>query len=280
MILSKPPSPPPLIFDTENDSCYDPGDGSGSSHLGRCSEDLGYAIPKKCSDFEHCVYDRYLDEFAEKTADKAWYYCDDLPRPTPYNIHHTLALVPTPAPIKHDSGYANGECDYILDDRWMYKSGDKVCDEFWYCVEEWEKDNLYSTSNKWAKGKADSAYRECSDCSGKCNDIHDRYADGKCDEDLGGWKRTCDNYYDCWLDHLKDECEYCSKDDNRNKDKCEDPFDKCYDDCLDDNMFESGCVAECDTCYCTYPQYRDEAQDAAQICLGYVDLCCNRPYDW
>lgn len=102
------------------------GDGS---HWGRCSNDLGYAKPRKCYDFEECVFDYYLDEFAEATADKAWYYCDKLPIPTPYNKRaiHLDPLLPAPVQVKYDSGYADGECDHHLEDLGMKSSG-KICD--------------------------------------------------------------------------------------------------------------------------------------------------------
>ena len=129
-----------------------------------------------------------------------------------------------------------------------------------------------------AKGNA--AYDDCNHCFGKCSSVKDTYADGKCDNDLGGWKRTCDDYKSCWLSHLRDECEECSKDSSRNKGRCEEPIDKCFDSCIDDNDFRSSCIAECDKCYCTYGTFLDEAQDAANRCLDFVDLCCDRPYDW
>eukprot|EP00562_Extubocellulus_spinifer_P016374 CAMPEP_0178568468 /NCGR_PEP_ID=MMETSP0697-20121206/15926_1 /TAXON_ID=265572 /ORGANISM="Extubocellulus spinifer, Strain CCMP396" /LENGTH=627 /DNA_ID=CAMNT_0020202573 /DNA_START=65 /DNA_END=1949 /DNA_ORIENTATION=- len=265
---------------TDFDYCYDP-DYENGSDFGRCGEDLGYSKPRKCLDFEECVLEYYLDEFAEGTADKAWDYCDKLPISTPYyNKAATLdPLVSSPVPVKYSSGYADGECDHLLKDLGMKSSG-KICDDFWYCVEQWEKDNYLSTSYQWARAKADAAYDDCDNCSGKCSDVKDKYASGKCDGDLGGWKRTCDDYKSCWLDYLRDECEDCSKDSNRNKDKCEDPIDKCYDNCIDDNDFKSSCIPECDKCYCTYASYLDEAQDAANKCLDFVDLCCDRPYDW
>ena len=273
------------------DHCYDPDwhhGGSSGNNLGRCGDDLGYWRPKKCQDFEHCVYDFYLDEFAEATGKKAEDYCEDLPIPTPYKLYNHDPVhpmypgqpwtPPPPTPSPHDSGFADGKCDYILDKLSDYKPY-KTCDEFSYCVEKWEKDNSHSVSSKWAREKANYAYSECQHCSGKCSSAKDKYANGQCDSSLGGWKQTCSDYYQCWYDYLKDECSDCIKDSNRNKDRC-DHVDDCYDDCRNNRDAFEDCLPECDTCYCTYPQYQGKAEHAAEKCLGFVDLCCNNPYVW
>ena len=264
------------------DYCYDPdwsSGGSSGNNLGRCGDSLGYWRPKKCQDFEHCVFDYYLDDFADALGKKAEAYCDDLdlPTPTPYQPYNHDPAHPIYPPPEHDSGFANGECDYILD---KYYESHKTCDEFSYCVEKWEKDNSpNSVSSKLAREKADYAYNDCQHCSGKCSDTKNKYAEGQCDSRLGGWKQTCDDYYHCWYDHLKDECSDCIKDQNRNKDRCDD-VDDCYDDCRNYRDAFEDCLPECDTCYCTYPQYQDMARNAADKCLAFVDLCCQNPYTW
>eukprot|EP00563_Minutocellus_polymorphus_P007418 CAMPEP_0181032250 /NCGR_PEP_ID=MMETSP1070-20121207/6645_1 /TAXON_ID=265543 /ORGANISM="Minutocellus polymorphus, Strain NH13" /LENGTH=675 /DNA_ID=CAMNT_0023109641 /DNA_START=62 /DNA_END=2089 /DNA_ORIENTATION=+ len=273
------------------DYCYDPdwnNGGNSGNNLGRCGDDIGYWKPNNCQDFEHCVYDFHLDEFADALGKKAEAYCEDLPVPTPYKPynhdpvhpiypgHPVTPLPPTPSP--HGSGFANGECDYILDKLSGYKPY-KICDEFSYCVEKWEKDSSKSVSSKLAREKANYAYNDCHYCSGTCSDTKDEHAHGQCDSSLGGWKQTCDEYYQCWYDHLKDECSDCIKDQNRNKDRCDD-MDACYDDCRNNRGAFEDCLPECDTCYCTYPQHQGKAQNAADKCLSFVESCCQNPYVW
>ena len=77
-----------------------------------------------------------------------------------------------------------------------------MCNNYWTCVKDWEADpeNLASTTNLLAVNMGNNATMDCSffdDPNDKNDPLWGGYLSGYCDEHLGGYFKTCDDYWYC-----------------------------------------------------------------------------------
>ena len=127
-----------------------------------------------------------------------------------------------------------------------------MCNEYWTCVKDWEADpeNLVSATNLLADNLSGNATIDCGnfdDPNDKNDPLWGGYLYGSCDEHLGGYFKTCDDYWYC---HEQQQfgggfhfCADCAMFGAMNPEDCADVIE-CQMQCNDDMLFMYECELE------------------------------------
>ena len=126
-----------------------------------------------------------------------------------------------------------------------------MCNMYWTCVKDWEADptNMASTTNLLAANLEGNATADCAlfdDPNDKNDPLWGGYLSGSCDEHLGGYFKTCDDYWYC---HEQQQfggdvfCSDCAMFGYLNPTECGDVLE-CQMQCNDDMLFMYECVLE------------------------------------
>ena len=170
---------------------------------------------------------RSVSKLAGRTADKARIDCKE------GLINATVT-----------SGYAMGSCDVILK-AIDGKPSSAICNIYWTCVKDWIETNPPGAVLRVASDLKTSALADCDaliDNNDKSSGIWGRYDSGYCDNSLGGWLKTCNEYHSCHYDPREMQCEFCSM--FIDGDGC-DNTRSCNDHCMSDGLFKLVCEEEC-----------------------------------
>ena len=240
------------------DYCYDP---EREEREDPCANRMGQDVPKNCFDFSNCVYNSFLAhkgegyKMSKKIADEGWYACDagsvlasgfGSGSSAPPGYGGT-----TGGSYSGSSRYANGSCNYVLSGLSYAIEKKPICNKFWECIKSYEMNNPLSTVHAIAKQRRDSARADCNalgDNNDRSNAIFGKYSLGTCDAALGGYEKTCDDYFFCHLNPREVECDMCAHfPDNSG---CE-TTKTCTEHCQADHLYGQQCYAECN--------YSDEA---------------------
>ena len=153
------------------------------------------------------------------------------PTPSTKNPTPSPTKVPTPSPTRKPT------------------PSEAMCNNYWTCVKDWEADlnNLASKSNMLAANLAGNATVDCGnfeDPNNKNDPLWGGYLNGHCDEHLGGYFKTCDDYWYC---HEREQfggagmfCADCAMFGYLDTEKCAD-VNECQKQCNDDSLFMYEC---------------------------------------